>query len=80
MKLHSALWAYHTSYKTSIQSTPFQLAFGLEAVMPIEFHVPNLCIQGCKRLSEGKSKQTRWQQLVELGEARAHNMVILEHK
>ena len=30
-KLHSALWAYRTSYKTSIQSTPFRLAYGLEA-------------------------------------------------
>ena len=36
-KLHSALWAYRTMYKTSIRTTPFQLAFGLEVVMPIEF-------------------------------------------
>ena len=36
-KLHSALWAYRTSYKAMIRSTPFQMAFGLEAVMPIEF-------------------------------------------
>ena len=43
-KLHSALWAYRTSYKTSIQSTPFRLAFGLEAVMPMEFQVPSLRI------------------------------------
>ena len=44
-KLHSALWAYRTSYKTSIQSTPLCLMFGLEAVMPIEFQVPSLRIQ-----------------------------------
>ena len=36
-KLHSALWAYRTTFKTSIKSTPFRLAFGLEVVMPIEF-------------------------------------------
>ena len=36
-KLYSALWAYRTSYKTSIQSTPFRLAYGLEAIMPTEF-------------------------------------------
>ena len=52
-KLHSALWAYRTSYKTSIQSTPFRLVFGLEAVMPIEFQVPSLQIQVHERLLEG---------------------------
>ena len=36
-KLHNVLWAYRTEYKTSIQTTPFRLAFGLEAVMPMEF-------------------------------------------
>ena len=41
-KLHSALCAYRTTYKTMIRSTPFRMAFGLEAVMPIEFQVPCL--------------------------------------
>ena len=36
-KLNSALWAYQTSYKTSIKSTPFRMAFGFEVVMSIEF-------------------------------------------
>jgi hypothetical protein len=44
-KLNSALWAYRTSYKSSIRATPFRLAFGLEAVMPSELIVLNLCIQ-----------------------------------
>ena len=35
-KLHTALWAYRTSYKTNIQATPFRLAFGLEAIMPVD--------------------------------------------
>lgn len=33
-KLHAALWAYITTYKTSTCQTPFQLAYGMEAVMP----------------------------------------------
>ena len=49
-KLHSALWAYRMSYKTNIQSTPFRLAFGLEPVMPIQFHIPSLQIQVRERL------------------------------
>ena len=36
-KLQSALWAYCTTFKTNIQSTPFRMTFVLEAVMPIEF-------------------------------------------
>jgi basic membrane lipoprotein Med (substrate-binding protein (PBP1-ABC) superfamily) len=44
-KLHSALWAYRTSYKTTILLTLFSMAFGLEAVMPSEFSVPSLQIQ-----------------------------------
>ena len=41
-KINSALWAYRTSYKTVIKSTPFRMAFGLDAVMPIQFQVPTL--------------------------------------
>ena len=33
-KLHAALWTYKTAYKTSTGQTPFQLAYGMEAVMP----------------------------------------------
>ena len=31
-KLYNVLWAYRTTFKTSIQSTPFRMAFELEAV------------------------------------------------
>ena len=77
-KLHSALWAYWSSYKTSIQSTSFRLAFGLEAVMPVMFQVPSLRIQVWDRLPEDKSEQIRLQQLLELGETRLRNIAILE--
>ncbi|CAL9022213.1 unnamed protein product, partial [Prunus brigantina] len=35
-KLREALWAIRTSYRTSTGETPFSLAFGSEAVVPIE--------------------------------------------
>ena len=54
---HNALCVYLTNYKTSIQSTPFQLAFGLKAIMLVEFQVPSLWIQVWDRLSEDKSEQ-----------------------
>ena len=77
-KLQSALWAYRTSFKTSIQSTPFRMAFGLEAVMPIEFQVPSLRVQVKARLPEAQSEQYRLEQLLELGEDRVESMAQLE--
>ena len=41
-KLNSALWAYKKSFQTSVQATPFRLAYGLEVVMPVEFQILSL--------------------------------------
>eukprot|EP00253_Pinus_taeda_P026423 PITA_26423 len=38
----NALWAYRTSVKTSTGFAPFQLVYGLEAVLPIECEIPSL--------------------------------------
>jgi hypothetical protein len=40
--LYSALWAYQTSIKTAIVFSPFQLVYGMEAVLPIECQIPSL--------------------------------------
>ena len=40
--LFLALWAYRTSAKTTARFTPFQLVYGLEVVLPIEFEIPSL--------------------------------------
>ena len=40
--MHSILWAYRCAYKTAIDTTPFNLVFGLDAILPIEFFIPNL--------------------------------------
>ena len=42
LKLHYALWAYHVSYKTSIGTTPFNMVYGLDAILPMEFLLPTL--------------------------------------
>jgi hypothetical protein len=36
LMLYSTLWAYRTSVKTATSFSPFQLVYGLEAVLPIE--------------------------------------------
>ena len=40
--LFSALWAYRTLAKTSTGFTPFQLVYGLEAVLRIECEILSL--------------------------------------
>jgi hypothetical protein len=36
-KLSEAMWAYRTSFKTSIRMTPYQLVYGKTSHLPIEF-------------------------------------------
>ena len=40
--LYSALWDYRTSVKTTTSFSPFQLVYGLEAVLPIECQITSL--------------------------------------
>jgi transposase InsO family protein len=42
LMLYSTLWAYRTSVKTAIGFSPFQLVYGMEAVLPIECQIPSL--------------------------------------
>ncbi|KAM1636177.1 hypothetical protein ACFX2K_014277 [Malus domestica] len=39
------LWSYRTSYRTSTRETPFSLAFGTEAVVPVELEQATFRIQ-----------------------------------
>ncbi len=41
-KLPSVLWAYRCAYKIALNTTPFNLVYGLDAILPIEFLVPTL--------------------------------------
>jgi hypothetical protein len=40
--LYSTLWTYRTSFKIATSFSPFQLIYGLEAVLPIECQIPSL--------------------------------------
>ena len=56
------------------------MVFGLEAVMPIEFQIPSLCIQVTERLDEEQSEHIRKDQLLNLEEDSLHAMWHLEQK
>ena len=40
--LYSALWAYRTSVRNTTGFTPFQLVYGLEAILPIQCEISSL--------------------------------------
>jgi hypothetical protein len=42
LQLFSALWSYLTSMKTTTGLTPFELVYGIEAILPIECEIPCL--------------------------------------
>lgn len=44
LKLNAALWAYCVAFKTAIGTTPYNLVFGLDAILPMEFLIPTLRI------------------------------------
>ena len=63
-KLDSALWSFWTAFKVSTGMTPFQLVYGIEAVVPMEFVVLTLRISSEYRLSPEESLKHRQEQLL----------------
>lgn len=43
--LPEVLWSYRTTPRGSIDQTPFTLAFGSEAVVPVEVGMPTACVE-----------------------------------
>ncbi|KAL6323230.1 hypothetical protein AAG906_029237 [Vitis piasezkii] len=41
-KLPFSLWAYRTSFRTSIGTTPYSLVYGMETMLPIEIEMGSL--------------------------------------
>ena len=69
-KLPFALWAYRTSFRSSIGSTPYSLVYGMEAVLPIEIEMRSLRVALEHQISETKWVQSRYDQLSLLDEKR----------
>ena len=69
-KLTAALWAYRTTYKVTTWMTPFALMYGVEAILPIEFEIPSLCLAIDERLDTTESLKNRLTELEALNENR----------
>jgi hypothetical protein len=52
LKIPIVFWAYRTTCKKLIGQMPFILVYGQEAVFPLEFLVPSLCIAAIMNMTE----------------------------
>ncbi|GKV02751.1 hypothetical protein SLEP1_g15146 [Rubroshorea leprosula] len=66
-ELNNVLWAYRTTSRTAIGETPYHLAFGTEAVIPIEIGVLSFRVT---HFDEGRNGQLLWENLDLLAEVR----------
>ena len=69
-KLPFALWAYRTSFRTSIGATPYSLVYGLEAVLPVEIEMGSLRVTLEQQISETEWAQSCFDRLSLLDERR----------
>ena len=53
-KLHFALWAYRTSFRTFTRATPYSLMYGMEVVLPVETEIGSLRVVLERQISETK--------------------------
>lgn len=44
LRIPTILWAYRMTCKKLTRKTPFRLVYGVEAIMPMEYIIPSLCI------------------------------------
>ena len=69
-KLPFALWAYHTSFRTSTRATPYSLVYGMKAMLPVEIEMGSLRIALEQQIFEAKWTLSRYDQLSLLDERR----------
>ncbi|KAH9331249.1 hypothetical protein KI387_003357, partial [Taxus chinensis] len=54
-RIHVALWAYRETSKSAIGYSPFQLAYGIDPVLSIEFDIPNVRVMKNEMMDESDS-------------------------
>ncbi len=72
------MWAYHTTYRTPTQATPYSLVYGVEAVLPLECQIPSLRIAIQEDLSNEDNVRLLLEELEALDEKRLEAQQRLE--
>jgi hypothetical protein len=75
--LFSALWAYWTSMKSATGFTPFQLVYGIEAILPIECEIPSLKLS-IELLPNTSTKEEHLLYIMQLDEIRRDATLVIE--
>jgi hypothetical protein len=75
--LFSALWAYRTFVKSATRFTPFQLVYGVEAILPIECKIPSLKLS-VELLPNTSAEEERLLYLMRLDETRRDATLVIE--
>jgi hypothetical protein len=70
LKIPTVLWAYRTTCRKLTGKTTFRLVYGQEAVVPLEFFVPNLHVATIANMTERGTVQERLSQLMPMEEDR----------
>jgi len=68
LKIHHVVWVYNTTYKIATGYSPFRLAYGMEALLPIKLEVMTLRTATTMRLPLDESQRHQLLQLNELDE------------
>ncbi|XP_040372973.1 uncharacterized protein LOC121052309 [Rosa chinensis] len=66
--LYETLWAYRTSKRNPIATTPYALMFGHDIVLPLEINVHSLRVQDQHHLISEDYVQAMWQEHEDLSE------------
>ncbi len=65
--MYSALWAYWTSVRNATEFTPFQLVYGLEAILPIQCEISSLKL-AVDLLPRTSEEEAQFLELIQLDE------------
>ena len=70
LRVNAILWAYRTTCKKLTGHTPFNLVYGQEALMPMEYIIPSLRVAQITRMIGTDTMNERLAQLLALEEER----------